>query len=89
MRNKVVQVRRCGYIKPGEVRTHCFCVDKGETDIRIVYNGTGCGLNAFLYAPHYELLTAKHTRRALREGYFQSDLDVSEQFLNYKLHSDS
>ena len=55
MRNKVVQVQRRGYIKPGEVTsgTHYFCVDKGEMDIRMVYNVTGCGLNACLYAPHY------------------------------------
>ena len=88
MRDKVVQVRRRGYIKPGEVTsgTHYFCVDKGETDIRMVYNGTSCGLNAYLHAPHYGLLTVKHTMRALREGYYQCDLDVGEQFLNYKLH---
>jgi hypothetical protein len=88
MRNKVVQVQRQGYIKPGEVTsgTHYFCMDKGETDIRMVYNGTSCGLNAYLNAPHYGLLTVKHTLRALREGYFQCNLDVGKQFLNYKLH---
>jgi hypothetical protein len=88
MRNKVVQVRRRGYIKPEEVTsgTHYFCVDKGETNIRMVYNYTGCGLNAYLYAPHYGLLTVKHMLKALREGYFQCDLDVGEQFLDYKLH---
>ena len=71
MREKVVRVRQRGYIKPGEVTsgTHYFCVDKGETDIRMVYNGTSCGLNAYLHAPHYGLLTVKHTMRALREGY--------------------
>ena len=88
MREKVVQVRRRGYITPGKVAsgTHYFCVDKGESDIRMVYNGTSCGLNAYLYAPHYGLLTVKHIMRALREGYYQCDLDVGEQFLNYKLH---
>jgi hypothetical protein len=55
----------------------------------MVYNGTSyCGLNAYLHAPHYGLLTVKHTMRALREGYYQCDLDVGEQFLNYKLHKD-
>ena len=88
MREKVVQLRRRGYIKPGEITsgTHYFCVNKGETDIRMVYNGTSCGLNAYLYAPHYGLLTVKHTMRALREGYYQCDLEVGEQCLNYKLH---
>ncbi len=88
MRAKVVQVRQRGYIKPGEVvsGTHYFCVHKGTSDTRMVYNGTSCGLNAQLHAPHYSLVTVKHTLRALREGYYQCDLDVGEQFLNYKLY---
>ena len=88
MRAKVVQVRQRGYIKAGEVvsGSHYFCVPKGTSDIRMVYNGTSCGLNACLHAPRYGLLQVKHTLRALREGYYQCDLDVGEQFLNYNLH---
>jgi hypothetical protein len=52
----------------------------------MVYNGTSCGLNAQLHAPHYGLLSIKNTLRALREGCYQCNLDVSKQFLNYKLH---
>jgi hypothetical protein len=52
----------------------------------MVYNGISCGLNAYLHAPRYGLLQMKHTLRVLREGYFQCDLDVGEQFLNYKLY---
>ena len=90
MRAKVVQVRQRGYIKAGEVvsGSHYFCVPKGTSDIRMVYNGTSCGLNACLHAPRYGLLQVKHTLRALREGYYQCDLDVGEQFLNYNLHDD-
>ena len=53
MRAKVVKVRRLGYIKAGAVKsgTSFFSVDKGATDIRMVYNGTSCGLNDILYAP--------------------------------------
>jgi hypothetical protein len=60
---KVVQVRQRGYITPGHVTsgTHYFCVDKGTSDIRIVYNGTSCRLNTCLHAPHYGLLLVKHT----------------------------
>ncbi len=88
MRAKVVQVRQGGYIKPGNVTsgTHYFCVDKGMSDIRMVYNGTSCGLNACLHAPDYGLLLVKHTLHALMTGYYQCDLDVGEQFLNFKLH---
>ncbi len=88
MQAKVVQVCQQGYIKPGKVVSgmHYFCVDKGTLDIRMVNNGTSCGLNAQLHAPHYGLLSVKHTLHALREGYYQCDLDVGKQFLNYKLH---
>ena len=90
MRAKVVQVHQWGYIKTGEVvsGTDYSCVPKGTSDIRMVYNGTSCGLNACLYVPRYGLLQVKHTLRALREGYYQCDLDVGEQFLNFKLHDD-
>ncbi len=61
-------------------------MDKGTSDIRMVYNRTSCGLNAHLHTPHYGLLSIKHMLRALREGYYQCDLNVGKQFLNYKLH---
>ncbi len=52
---KVVKVCKLDCIRPGEVisGTHFFSVDKGETDIRMVYNGTSCGLNDILYTPHF------------------------------------
>jgi hypothetical protein len=88
MRAKVVQVRKRGYILPGKITggTQFFCVDKGLDDIRMVYNGTSCGLNEVLWAPRFGLPTVKQTLRALLPGYFQCDLDVGEQFLNYKIH---
>jgi hypothetical protein len=90
MRAKVVQVRKRGYILTGKVvgGTHYFCVDKGEDDIRMVYNGTSCGLNEVLWAPRFGLPTVKQTLRALLVGYCQCDLDVGEQFLNFPLHTD-
>ena len=88
MRAKVVKVRRLEYIKAGRIEsgTSFFSVDKGATDIRMVYNGTGCGLNDVLYAPHFGLPTVRATLRAILPGFFQCDLDVQDQFLNYKLH---
>jgi hypothetical protein len=88
MRANVVKVRKLDYIRPGEVisGTHFFCVDKGETDIRMVYNGTSCGLNDILYAPHFGLPTVRETLRAILPGFHQCDLDVQDQFLNFILH---
>ncbi len=63
-------------------------MDKGADNIRMVYNGTSCGLNDVLWAPRFGLPTVKQTLRALLPGYCQCDLDVREQLLNYPLHSD-
>jgi hypothetical protein len=54
---KIEKVRSKGYIAPGPVKslTHFFYVPKGESDIRMVYNGTSSGLNNCLFAPHFGL----------------------------------
>jgi hypothetical protein len=89
MRAKVVKVRKLDYISSGEVvsGTHFFSVDKGETDIRMIYNGTSCGLNDILYAPHFGLPTIRETLRAILPGFHQCDLDVQDQFLNFILRT--
>ena len=90
IRDKVIPVRRMGYIETGEVCSlaHYFHVPKGPDDIRMVYNGTGCGLNASLWAPHFGLPYVTHTTRSLMPGYCQCDLDVGDMFLNFLLHED-
>ena len=90
MRKKVVQVRKRGYILPGKVvgGTHYICVNKGLDDIRMVCNGTSCGLNEILWAPRFGLPTCRQTLRGLLPGHYQCNLDVGEQFLNYPLHKD-
>ncbi|KAL7468881.1 hypothetical protein ACHAXS_009127 [Conticribra weissflogii] len=89
IKEKVDKVRARMYIEPGNVvsLTHMFDVPKG-TDIRMVYNGTSCGLNDVLYAPHFGLPIVQHTFRSLRKGYYQADMDVGEMFLNFVLHND-
>ena len=50
MNNKVEKVRKRLYIDPGKVlsTTHMFYVRKGLMDIRMVYNGTSCGLILYI-----------------------------------------
>jgi hypothetical protein len=88
MRAKVVKVCRLDYIKAGKIvsRTSFFSMDKGETDIRMVYNGTSCGLNNVLYALRFGLPNVRETLRAIMPSFYQCDLDVQDQFLNFKLH---
>jgi hypothetical protein len=62
-----------------------FDVDK-DTDIRLVYNGTSCGLNASLWAPNFWLPTPATAARSLGYGYFMADIDLGEMFLNFPLH---
>lgn len=90
MRAKVVKVRKQGYIETGSVISllHFFCVPKGSTDIRMVYNGTGCGLNESVWSPHFGLPTVRHTIRSLLPGYHACDMDVGEMFLNFLLHEE-
>ena len=78
MKNKVEKVRKRLYIDPGTVLSlnHMFYVRKGLNDIRMVYNGTSCGLNLALWAPHFGLPIVQHTLRALLPGYSQCDMDV-------------
>ena len=61
---------------------------RGEEDVRIVYNGTGSGLNDTLWAPHFGLPNVRHTARSLMPGYIQCDLDIGEMFLNFLLHEE-
>jgi hypothetical protein len=88
MRTKLQGVRSKGYIIKGDVfsLTSFFAVPKGDSDIRMVYDGTKSGLNGMLWAPWFPLPTIDAHLRALLPGYFMSDIDIGEMFLNFMLH---
>ena len=69
---KVIPVRKRRSIDVGLVLSliHYFYVPKGLDDVRMVYNGTGSGLNDTLWAPHFGLPNVKHTARSLMPGYY-------------------
>jgi hypothetical protein len=62
-----------------------FAVPKGDTDIRLVYNGTSSGLNAHLWAPWFALPTICALPRALELNTFMADSDIGQMFLNFML----
>jgi hypothetical protein len=62
-----------------------FEVEK-DSDIRLVYNGTSCGLNDALWAPNFWLPTPATAARSLGYGYYMVDIDLGEMFLNFPLH---
>jgi hypothetical protein len=61
-----------------------FFVAKGDSDWRMVYNGTSWGLNARLWAPNFWLPNASSALRVLDH---HVDLDLGEMFLNFPAHS--
>ena len=68
--------------------TAFFEVKKGETDIRMVYDGTESGLNDQLWAPWFPLPTVETLLRSVDENTWMSDNDVGEMFLNFMLHEE-
>jgi hypothetical protein len=65
--------------------------DTGEDEvleIRMVYNGTSCGLNPVLWAPWFALPTGDQMIRTLDVGYWGADNDYGDMFLNFWLHDE-
>jgi hypothetical protein len=88
MRGKNWTAREKGYIVKGSVYslTSFFAVPKGETDIRMVYDGTKSGFNGTCWAPWFMLPTVEQHIRATMPGSYMGDLDIGEMFLNFVLH---
>ncbi|CAJ1943751.1 unnamed protein product [Cylindrotheca closterium] len=76
------------YISKGVVvsLTSFFAVQKGDNDIRMVYDGTKSGLNDAMWVPRFGLPTIETHLGSIEEGTFMADVDVEECFLNFPLH---
>lgn len=79
------KVRDRRYIAPGYVSslTSFFSVPKGETDIRMVYDGTKSGLNEAQWVPCFGMSTIDTHLRAIEEGTYLADVDVGDCFLKF------
>jgi hypothetical protein len=88
MQKKLLVVRNRRYIIPGTVKslTSLFSVPKGDTDIRLVYDGTKSGLNRAVWAPWFPLPTIEAHLRCVTAGTYMGDIDIGEMFLNFMLH---
>jgi len=89
--SKVVKAIERGYLEPSHRANiksliDYFAVDKAGSDIRVVFNGTSCGLNAAVWAPNFWLPTSKSMSRSIGFNYRFIDLDLGEMFLNFPLH---
>jgi hypothetical protein len=88
MKKKLEKVRRLGYIQPGQVDslTSYFSVPKGDTDIRMVYDGTKSGLNDALWAPWFAHPTVESHLRSVGPSTHMGDIDIGDMFHNFVLH---
>lgn len=66
--------------------TSLFAVPKGDTDIRLVYDGTKSGLNKAVWSPWFPLPTVEAHLRCVEAGSYMGDIDIGEMFLNFMLH---
>ena len=92
-RSKVFKVVKRGYLKLVEKDQtkslmHYFSVPKGEDDIRMVYDGSKCGLNAVTFAPWFSIPTSNSLERTVLPHTYQGDNDFGDMFLNFQLHKE-
>ena len=90
-RSKLFKVLKKGYLRPvtlDETRSlmHYFSVPKGDNDIRMVYDGSKCGLNAATFAPWFAVPTSNSLERTVMVHTVQGDNDYGDMFLNFQLH---
>ncbi|KAI2494742.1 hypothetical protein MHU86_19779 [Fragilaria crotonensis] len=62
-----------------------FAVPKGEADIRVVFDGSACGLNETLWAPNFFLPSANSAAMLLTFGTWMADMDFGEMFHNFPM----
>ena len=88
VRQKLQNIRKKRYVAPGKVTSFMsfFAVPKAD-DIRLVYDGTKCGLNEYLWAPWFPLPTVNSMLRSVLPGFWMGDNDIGEHFLNFRLHA--
>jgi hypothetical protein len=92
-RAKVLKVLKRGYLQPVQYSKdqslmHYFSVPKGEDDIRMVYDGSKCGLNGVTFAPWFAVPTSSTLERTVMPHTVQGDNDFGDMFLNFQLHND-
>lgn len=75
------------YLEVGHVAStvHFFSVPKGESDIRVVFDGTSSGLNETLWSPNFFLPSAKSAAMCMSFSSWMADMDFGEMFHNFHM----
>lgn len=81
-----VMVQR-DYLESGYVSNtvHFFAVPKGDTDIRVVFDGTSSGLNETLWSPNFFLPSAKSAAMCMSFSTWMADMDFGDMFHNFHM----
>ena len=87
MQNKILDIRSKGYLTPAPAKSwiRFFGVPKGDSDVRMVYDGTRSGLNEALWAPWFPLPTASTHLKMVDSDSWMADNDAGEFFLNWMM----
>jgi len=88
VRLKLENDRGKKYISPGSVSnvTSYSAVQKGDSDIRLVYDATRSGLNRCIWVPSFVLPPPEALTDRLTPTSWMSDHDIGEMFLNFPMH---
>lgn len=85
---KVLNRRYIEVVRDSEVQSYMFMFDvpKGDSDVRIVYDGSKSGFNDATWAPWFALPTVEAMSRTVLPSCWCGDRDFGEMFLNFPLH---
>ena len=85
---KVLDRRYIEVVPDSSLQSYMFMFDlpKGESDVRIVYDGSKSGFNDSTWAPWFALPTVESMSWTVLPGCWCRDRDVGEKFLNFHLH---
>ena len=86
---KIAAMMKRDYLETGHVSNtvHFFAVPKGDSDIRVVFDGTSSGLNETLWAPNFFLPSAKSASMCLSFDTWMADMDFGDFFHNFFMDS--
>ena len=84
---KITAMVKRSYLEEGHVASvvDYFPVQKGDSDIRVVFDGSSCGLNKALWAPNFYLPSAGAAVMLLTFSTWMADMDFGEMFHNFPM----
>ena len=85
---KVLDRKYIEVVRDSEIKSYMFMFDvpKGDSDVRMVYDGSKSGYNDATWGPWFALPTVEAMSRTVLPSGWCGDRDFGEMFLNFPLH---